>query len=151
MSSISQSQRSTLLSASLLHTDWLNPVRSLARGGGEEESGEGGGRGVLFTEGASGRARERQRRAGVSRRGLRVHALFVRPPAFTRSRRRRGARGGREDGRRTPAWMCHTVTFSTRSQNHAGAAAVACRAASPVRGGSGLNRCLEIPNKNQER
>lgn len=43
VSSISQSQRSTLLSASLLHTDWLNPVRLLARGGGEEESGEGEG------------------------------------------------------------------------------------------------------------
>lgn len=56
-----------------------------------------------------------------------------------------------EDGRRTPAWMCHAVIFSTRSHNHAGAAAVACRAFSPVRGGSGLNRCLEIPSKSQER
>lgn len=43
MSPISQSQRSTRLSASLLRADWLNPVRLLARGGGEEESGEGEG------------------------------------------------------------------------------------------------------------
>lgn len=123
-------------------------MRLLARGGGEEESGEGEG-GECRSQRERVDEHENDNAERESRGEDRAYTPFLfdlRPSHAAGEGEERG-----EDGRRTPAWMCHTVIFSTRSQNHAGAAAVACRAASPVRGGSGLNRCLEIPNKNQER
>lgn len=137
MSSIGQSQRSTLLSASLLHADWLNPVRLLARGGGEEESGGGG---IAVHRGSEWTSTRTTTQSGsLEVRTRPFCSTSGLHPQQERERSERGGTGGREDGRRTPGWRCHAVIFSTRSQNHAGVAAVARRAASPRRGGSGLN------------
>lgn len=111
MSSISQSQRSTLLSASLLHTDWLNPVRSLARGGGEEASGEGEGEGggLLFTEGVDEHENDNAERES---RGEDTPFLFdLRPSPAAEEGEERGGTGG--DGRTGdgPPPGCVTLSY----------------------------------------
>lgn len=97
---------------------------------------EGGGKGVVvglsLTEGASERARERPRKAGVSW-----------PSSLAGEEEERA-----EDGRPVSDWMCQRCQIFRRSNYHAGPAAVSHRA---VWEEPGLNRCLEIPNKKKKK
>lgn len=152
MSSISQSQRSTLLSASLLHTDWLNPVRSLARGGGEEASGEGEGEGggLLFTEGVDEHENDNAERES---RGEDTPFLFdLRPsPAAAEGEERggTGGTGGQETDPRLDVSRCHIFHPEPESCRSGSGRPPSCLACSRrLRTESAARRS---PSKNQER
>lgn len=113
MSPVSQSQRSTLLSASLLPADWLNPVRLLARGGGEEAKRGGRGRGREGSAVHRGSERTRTRTATQSG-SLEVTTARTRPFCSTSGlhpRPERERSEGRTRGRGTDSRLdvsrCH--------------------------------------------
>lgn len=150
MSSIGQSQRSTLLSASLLHADWLNPVRLLARGGGEEESGGGG-------DCCSQRERVDEHEndnAERESRGEDTPFLFdLRPPPAAGEGEEReggyGRTGGRETDPRLEVSRCHIFHPEPESCRSGSGRPPSCLAsAGRLRTEPAARRS---PSKNQER